>query len=629
MLESDEKVPPWNIRSLFPGKSEETIAEEAADYFNAISSEFNPLPAPPAPAELTITPPSTSEISEAIKTMKIPNSTVRGDNEPRLLKKFSHLLAVPLHHIFDRAFRLNCWPNAWKKETVHLIPKSTTPGGFADLRNLSCTPFFNKLMELFVLKDLKSTVKLSTCQYGGKKGQGVDHLLIEIWDVIHRSLEDSEASINIAAIDFHKAFNRMCHFSCIDALVQLGAKAHTVGKVSAFLHGRSMSVKIGNHVSSSRQVNGGAPQGSLLACFLFCATINNMLEIPPRQPLDEMSSDSFHTANDGSFSSRSLESPPGLDLSRVSSGSSEGELRFFRWRNNPLDDSQISTHPSHWELEEELGTGTDRWKDTLAEVKGYIDDFTVIEKSRKTNAISHFTQNKTVRHVHAQKCKEVFEDVGNISREIGMVINPVKTQLLSISPGTECVTKSYFDAGDTRINSGTSVKILGFWFSEKPTVQLHVGKLLSRARIRLHSLRRLKRGGLPSHDLLGIYKSMVRSLLDYTVPTYHSQLTLSQGYELECFQARAMKIVFGPTISYRTVLESGMIELLESRRDRLVEKFIRKTVSNEEFREKWFPPNEQNDYNLRRKETFKEYPTRTERLRKSPMFHFRRILNRN
>ena len=33
----------WDIRNLYPGKSDQHIAEELASYFNAISSEYCPL----------------------------------------------------------------------------------------------------------------------------------------------------------------------------------------------------------------------------------------------------------------------------------------------------------------------------------------------------------------------------------------------------------------------------------------------------------------------------------------------------------------------------------------------------------------------------------------------------------
>lgn len=131
--------------------------------------------------------------------------------------------------------------------------------------------------------------------------------------------------VNIMAIDFHKAFNRMNHASCLEALEKLGAERHVTQMIAAFLHNRRMTVKINDAFSEPRLVNGGAPQGSILACFLFCATVNDMIEPPPREDLSD--SGSFHTAR-GSLSTASEVSLPDLtmiepDLSKVSGAASD------------------------------------------------------------------------------------------------------------------------------------------------------------------------------------------------------------------------------------------------------------------------------------------------------------------
>ena len=125
----------------------------------------------------------------------------------------------------------------------------------SQLRNLSCTPLFSKLLESFILEDLKRETKLSGDQYGGIKGVGADHFLIGTWQAILEPLEDQRAASTVLSIDFEKAFNRMGHSACIHALEDLGATAKTVGLVHAFLSGRQMSVKIGDIMSSLRRVH--------------------------------------------------------------------------------------------------------------------------------------------------------------------------------------------------------------------------------------------------------------------------------------------------------------------------------------------------------------------------------------
>ena len=144
---------------------------------------------------------------------------------------------------------------------------------------LSCTPLFSKVLESFILSALKEKVVLSNNQFGGLKGSGVDHFLVDSWNDILTPLEDSRASVNVMSIDFEKAFNRMDHNQCLNALSNLGARAEDVELVACFLRGRTMQVRVGTSFSDPREVPGGSPQGSILGNFLFCATSNEFNEV--------------------------------------------------------------------------------------------------------------------------------------------------------------------------------------------------------------------------------------------------------------------------------------------------------------------------------------------------------------
>ena len=117
---------------------------------------------------------------------------------------------------------------------MSIIPKTSAPTEKSQLRNLSCTPLFSKLLETFILEQLKKETKLSNDQYGGMKGIGADHFLIGTWQSILSTLEDPRAAATVLSIDFEKAFNRMSHSACISALTSLGASKSTLGLVYAF-----------------------------------------------------------------------------------------------------------------------------------------------------------------------------------------------------------------------------------------------------------------------------------------------------------------------------------------------------------------------------------------------------------
>ena len=67
-------------------------------------------------------------------------------------------------------------------------------------------------------------------------------------------------------------------------------------------------------------------------------------------------------------------------------------------------------------------------------------------------------------------------------------------------------------------------KLLGVYVScdLKWSEQCHVDAIVSKAASRLHFLKQLKRAGAPIRDLLRFYISVLRPVLEYACPVWHS-----------------------------------------------------------------------------------------------------------
>ena len=123
-----------------------------------------------------------------------------------------------------------------------------------------------------------------------------------------------------------------------------------------------------------------------------------------------------------------------------------------------------------------------------------------------------------------------------------------------------------------------------------------------------------------------IFNVIIRLVLEYAAPTFHSMLSNEQTSAIERVQKQATKIIFGWDCEYQDLIDSGKIEPLSARRDNLTLNFAKK-VEKSDRSNKWFPRHEEYDYNLRQQKKYAESFSRTERLRKSPVFHMRRLLN--
>ena len=97
--------------------------------------------------------------------------------------------------------------------------------------------------------------------------------------------------------------------------------------------------------------------------------------------------------------------------------------------------------------------------------------------------------------------------------------------------------------------------------------------------------------------------------------------------ELERYQMRVLKIIYGDSTSYKDALEKSGLATLEARMLTLVEKFTFKTADNKRYGD-WFPKHEEYDYNLRKKLVYHKEFASTERQRNGPIFSMRRILNK-
>ena len=176
-------------------------------------------------------------------------------------------LAEALTLIYNKCLISKAWPRKWKVETVVPIPKTISPGSMDDIRPISMTTLWSKILETIVAQfTLQETGRnWKNDQFGGRKGTSADHVLISLWDKILEGIDSQggKASV-ITAVDFSNSFSRCSFQQILLAYQKLGLSDWGLAMHAAFLSNREMRVKVGNILSNPHPVTGGAVQGSVL-----------------------------------------------------------------------------------------------------------------------------------------------------------------------------------------------------------------------------------------------------------------------------------------------------------------------------------------------------------------------------
>ena len=206
-----------------------------------------------------------------------------------------------------------------------------------------------------------------------------------------------------------------------------------------------------------------------------------------------------------------------------------------------------------------------------------------------------------------------------------MKVNTDKTAVLCVSDALAYQAETYLcDRDGVRLDGGDGMKVLGFRFGRRPTMDAQVEGFEKSVRQRLWVLRHLRRVGFTQDDLKQIYVLMIRPVFDYCAVVYHSMLLDEHDERLKRLQARALQCIYGTGSSARKMRDLADISTLRARREDLCDKFVRKCLGNPRYKG-WFPL--RGGRVGRNSELYLEQKARCDRLANSPIFYFRRRLN--
>lgn len=169
----------------------------------------------------------------------------------------------------------------------------------------------------------------------------------------------------------------------------------------------------------------------------------------------------------------------------------------------------------------------------------------------------------------------IVNDIQAFACTNNMRLNPKKCKTMAVDflHYNSCISRP-IDIGGNTIEKVSSFKLLGVYLSDDLSWGVHCDYVMKRANRRMFALRQLRKCGVPPLDIVAIYCSLMRSVLEYGSVVF-ADLPSYLSNAMEAIQKRALAIIW-PGLPYVDALERAGISTLFDRRVEACEVFIKR-----------------------------------------------------
>ena len=268
----------------------------------------------------------------------------------------------------------------------------------------------------------------------------------------------------------------------------------------------------------------------------------------------------------------------------------------------------------------------------------YIDDLTVLEVINlisigltsynfKSHVASDIGIDQLFLPTENTQSQIYLDKVQDWTQRNKMKLNNEKTKVMIFNESVNYQFSTRIHIEDTLLEIIRETKLLGLHLTSDLSWNKNTDVLVKKSYARMTILRKLYAFNIPVKDLVLIYITYIRSLLEQSCVVWHSSLTEGDSDKLERVQKVSLRIILKDSYQcYENARSITNLETLKERRSKLCLKFAKASQKNP-FMSSMFPENDENSFNTRHHERYKVQFARTFRLYQSAVPYMQRLLN--
>ena len=222
---------------------------------------------------------SVSEIKHHLKRLNTTKATSTEDFPTWVSYEGLEDICIPLQSIINSMLTSSEFPDKWKRSQIKPSQKISMPSQYKDFRPISLLFHLGKLAEDIIINKMRNTLSniIDPSQFAYQKKIGTVDALIQLLDDYTSELDKPSVKfMQLAGIDFSKAFDRLQPPILIDKMRNYGFNESITKLVANFLQNRQQSVKYNDQCSSYVDFKVRAPQGTKLGPVLWLIYCNDL-----------------------------------------------------------------------------------------------------------------------------------------------------------------------------------------------------------------------------------------------------------------------------------------------------------------------------------------------------------------